>query len=94
MNTALLKRRTARWMKNRARHLMTSIYLTADEEDEYIVAQANEPGWTRKRHGSSTTAFVARKRDQIIEVSRANVDYMDVSPKQLVSVATAHDPLP
>ena len=65
-------------------------YLTADEEDKYIVAQANEP---LDENGK----FVARKvlsrfRDDILEVERDRVDFMDVSPKQLVSVATAMIP--
>ncbi|HEY8349425.1 MAG TPA: DNA-directed RNA polymerase subunit beta [Clostridia bacterium] len=65
-------------------------YLTADEEDKYIVAQANEPLDEEGR-------FVNRKvlcrfKDDIIEVERERVDYMDVSPKQLVSVATAMIP--
>ncbi len=65
-------------------------YLTADEEDKYIVAQANEP---LDENGK----FVAKKvlsrfRDDILEVERDRVDFMDVSPKQLVSVATAMIP--
>ncbi|MEG1548071.1 MAG: DNA-directed RNA polymerase subunit beta [Clostridia bacterium] len=69
------------------------VYLTADEEDEFIVAQANEP--TTDDNGVVWFAkerVVARKLDQIIEVKNTEVDYMDVSPKQLVSVATAMIP--
>ena len=70
------------------------VYLTADEEDDYIVAQANEPTvttedgktWFAKEH------VVARWLDKIIEVPAEEVHYMDVSPKQLVSVATAMIP--
>ncbi len=62
-------------------------YLTADEEDNYIVAQANEP---LDEEGHFLNERVsARKQDETIEVPREEVDYMDVSPKQLVSVATA-----
>ncbi len=62
-------------------------YLTADEEDNYIVAQANEP---LDENGNFVNERVsARKQDETIEVAREEVDYMDVSPKQLVSVATA-----
>ncbi len=66
------------------------IYLTADEEDKYIVAQANEPldeenRFLRKR-------VKVRYQDEIIEIEREKVDLMDVSPKQLVSVATAMIP--
>jgi len=66
-------------------------YLTADEEDNFIVAQANEPidetvHWFKKER------VIARLLDQIIEVKATEVDYMDVSPKQLVSVATAMIP--
>ena len=67
------------------------VYLTADEEDGAIVAQANEPvdpetRWFQKDR------VVARKLDQIIEVRNTEIDYLDVSPKQLVSVATAMIP--
>jgi len=65
-------------------------YMTADEEDPYIIAEANEPldengYFINKRVG-------CRFQDQIIEVDRDKVQYMDVSPKQLVSVATAMIP--
>ena len=69
------------------------IYLTADEEDEYIVAQANElTGVHDGKVWFEKDRVVARKLDQIIEVKNVDVDYMDVSPKQLVSVATAMIP--
>ncbi|HAA25775.1 MAG TPA: DNA-directed RNA polymerase subunit beta [Ruminiclostridium sp.] len=66
------------------------VYMTADEEDGYIIAEANEPldeegHFLGKRIG-------CRFQDEIIEVSPDRVDYMDVSPKQLVSVATAMIP--
>jgi len=65
-------------------------YMTADEEDPYIIAGANEPldeegRFLNKRVG-------CRYQDQIIEVDPSKVEYMDVSPKQLVSVATAMIP--
>jgi DNA-directed RNA polymerase subunit beta len=65
-------------------------YMTADEEDNYTIAEANEPldegnHFVNRRVGS-------RYQDQIIEVDRENVDYMDISPKMLVSVATAMIP--
>ncbi len=69
------------------------VYLTADEEDDFIVAQANEP--TMEKDGKvwfKKERVVARELDQIIEVKNTEVDYMDVSPKQLVSVATAMIP--
>ena len=62
-------------------------YLTADEEDKYIVAQANEP--LDEEGHFINERISSRRRDEIIEASREDVDYMDVSPKQLVSVATA-----
>ncbi len=68
-------------------------YLTADEEDYFIVAQANEP--TFEKDGKAwfqKERVVARRLDEIIEVKATEVDYMDVSPKQLVSVATAMIP--
>ncbi len=62
-------------------------YLTADEEDKYIVAQANEP---LDEEGHFVNELVGcRHRDDITEMAREKMDYMDVSPKQLISVATA-----
>jgi DNA-directed RNA polymerase subunit beta len=62
-------------------------YLTADEEDEYLIAQANEPldeegRFTDKR-------VICRYKDEFLEIEKNKVDFMDVSPKQLVSVATS-----
>ena len=62
-------------------------YLTADEEDKYIVAQANEPLDENGRFINERVS--CRNREEISEIAREEVDYMDVSPKQLVSVATA-----
>ncbi len=67
------------------------VYLTADEEDGAIVAQANEPV-DENTHWFKKDRLVARRLDQIIEVKSNEVDYIDVSPKQLVSVATAMIP--
>ena len=67
------------------------VYLTADEEDGAIVAQANEP-IDEHTHWFKRDRLVARRLDQIIEVKNNEVDYIDVSPKQLVSVATAMIP--
>ncbi|WP_110955675.1 DNA-directed RNA polymerase subunit beta [Massilibacillus massiliensis] len=65
-------------------------YLTADEEDEMIVAQANqtlsEDGWFVDER------VTARHRHDTLLVPGENVDYMDVSPKQVVSIATAMIP--
>ncbi len=62
-------------------------YLTADEEDKYVVAQANEP---LDEEGHFVNARVScRFRDDITEMPSSKMDYMYVSPKQLVSVATA-----
>ena len=66
-------------------------YLTADEEDNFIVAQANEP-IDEQTHWFKRDRVVSRLLDQILEVKNTEVDYMDVSPKQLVSVATAMIP--
>ena len=63
------------------------VYLTADEEDEYIIAQGNEP-LDEDGHFVDERVMV-RLREEILEVPRDQVDFMDVSPKQLVSVATA-----
>ena len=62
-------------------------YLTADEEDRYIVAQANEPlddeGYFL---GERVTA---RRKNDVLSIPPERADYMDVSPKQVVSIATA-----
>ena len=65
-------------------------YMTADVEDNYIVAQANEP-LDEEGHFLAKKVTV-RYRDEILEVEADKVDYMDVSPKQVVSVATAMIP--
>ncbi|MFA7163368.1 MAG: DNA-directed RNA polymerase subunit beta, partial [Eubacteriales bacterium] len=66
------------------------VYLTADEEDEYVVAQGNEP---LDENGAFIEDNVTvRVRDDILELPKDQVDFMDVSPKQLVSVATAMIP--
>ncbi len=62
-------------------------YLTADEEDKYIVAQANEPLDEEGRFINERVG--CRHQNDITEMPREKVDYMDVSPKQLVSVAAA-----
>jgi DNA-directed RNA polymerase subunit beta len=62
-------------------------YLTADEEDNYVVAQANS---RLDNDGSFIEAdVVARFRGENTVVDRSRIDYMDVSPKQVVSAATA-----
>ena len=62
-------------------------YLTADEEDRYIVAQANE---SLDENNRFVNAHIGcRHRDLITQYTPDKMDYMDVSPKQLVSVATA-----
>jgi DNA-directed RNA polymerase subunit beta len=64
------------------------IYLTADEEDNFIVAQANEPFDPETREFIHSRVSV-RHREDIREISSNQIDLMDVSPKQLVSIATA-----
>ena len=66
------------------------VYMTADVEDNFVVAQANEP---LTEEGKFARVRVnARYRDKILECEREIVDYMDVSPKMVVSVATAMIP--
>lgn len=65
-------------------------YLTADEEDDYIIATANEP--LDENHRFATNKVVVRHRDEIFELETDKVDLMDVSPAMLVSVATAMIP--
>jgi len=62
-------------------------YLTADEEDNYIVAQANAP--LNEENILENDEVIARFRGENIVVDREKIDYMDVSPKQVVSAATA-----
>lgn len=62
-------------------------YLTADEEDNFIIAQANTP---LNEDGSFVhDEIMCRDKEDYIETAPENVDYMDVSPKQVVSVASA-----
>jgi DNA-directed RNA polymerase subunit beta len=65
-------------------------YLTADIEDPFIVAQATEPLDDNGKFVSKK--IIARYMDEILEVENNKIDYMDVSPKQMVSVATAMIP--
>ncbi len=66
------------------------VYMTADEEDEFVVAQANEP---LDENGYFVHKKVnARVRDNYSEVEASRADFMDVSPKMVVSVATAMIP--
>ena len=66
------------------------IYMTADIEDGFVVAQANEPLDENNRFVNSKVT--ARDRTEIIEIDATEVDFMDVSPKMVVSVATAMIP--
>ncbi len=66
------------------------VYLTADVEDPFIVAQATEPLDEEGRFKSNKV--ITRYKHEILEVESNKVDYMDVSPKQMVSVATAMIP--
>ena len=63
------------------------VYMTADEEDEYIVAQANEP--LDENNHFVRPRVSGRHRNDIQEFDASQVDYMDVSPRMMVSVATA-----
>ncbi len=65
-------------------------YMTADEEDQFIIAQADEPV-DEDGHFLNERVTV-RRREEIIEIDRNSVDYVDVSPRQLISVATGMIP--
>ncbi|MBQ2676714.1 MAG: DNA-directed RNA polymerase subunit beta, partial [Clostridia bacterium] len=66
------------------------VYMTADEEDDYVIAQANEP---LDENGRFARAKVnCRCRDEFLEVESSAADFMDVSPRMIVSVATAMIP--
>ena len=65
-------------------------YLTADMEDEFVVAQATEP--LDENGCLANTRITCRHRDEIIEVDRDRVDYIDISPRMMISIATAMIP--
>ena len=65
-------------------------YLTADMEDQFIVAQATEP--VDENGVLMNRRITCRHRDEIIAVDRERVDYVDISPKMMVSIATAMIP--
>ncbi len=62
-------------------------YLSADEEDKYIIGQANEP--LDQNGYFEHERITCRRREEILEFPRERVDYIDVSPRQLISVATS-----
>ena len=64
------------------------VYMTADEEDNYIIAQANEP-LNEDGTFKEEMVTVRYRKEEILKVPRDRIDFMDVSPKQVVSVATA-----
>jgi len=66
-------------------------YLTADEEDRYVIAQANAK-LDASGHFSEARVLVRRKGGEVDQVTPDEVEYMDVSPRQTVSVATAMIP--
>ena len=66
------------------------VYMTADVEDEYIVAQANEPLDDEGRF--LRPKVHARYRSEFLEIENDRIDYMDVSPRMVISVATAMIP--
>ena len=65
-------------------------YLTADEEDDLVIAQANEP--LDENNWFKASRVTARVHEETMLVDADSVDYMDVSPKQIVSIATAMIP--
>ncbi|CAN5352027.1 DNA-directed RNA polymerase subunit beta [soil metagenome] len=73
---------------NKGKVSETIDYLTASEEDEYIVAQANAPLAPDSRF-AEPKVLVRKKGGEVELVDAENVDYMDVSPRQMVSVATS-----
>ena len=77
---------------DRATGVVTDIidYMTADEEDKYTIAQATEPLDEAGRFVHERVTV--RRREETIEVEKEHVDYVDVSPRQLISVATGMIP--
>ncbi len=76
--------------KSTGKVLDTVEYMTADVEDEFSVAQANEP--LDENGFFKNERIIVRYRDEFLETDVAHVDYMDVSPRMVVSVATAMIP--
>ena len=66
------------------------VYMTADVEDQYIMAMATEPLDEQGR--LINKRVTCRHRDEIIDVDREKVDFMDVSPRMMISIATAMIP--
>ena len=66
------------------------VYMTADEEDQFVIAQANEP--VDAEGHFIHDRITVRRRDEIIEIDKDKVDYIDVSPRQLISIATGMIP--
>ena len=64
--------------------------MTADIEDEFMVGQATEP--VDENGCLANQRITCRHRNEIVEVDREKVDYIDVSPKMMVSIATAMIP--
>ena len=91
MNMDLLETPYRKVDKERGVVLDEIEYLTADEEDEFIIAQSNEQLDEEGRFINKRV--IARGKDGVIDIYPSDeVDYMDVSPKQIVSVATAMIP--
>ena len=65
-------------------------YMTADVEDEYTICQATEP--VDENNCFVNERVTCRRRNEIVSVERSRVDYVDVSPKMMVSIATAMIP--
>ena len=89
-NTASSKRRSARSTRRPARSRTSVEYMTADVEDDYYVAQAAEPLDEEGRFANARV--ICRHRDEIISVERELIDYVDVSPNMMTSIATAFIP--
>lgn len=76
--------------KNTGKVLDEVVYMTADVEDKYVVAQANEP--LNEDNVFKNARVNARRQSEFLEIEREMVDFMDVSPKMVVSIATAMIP--
>ena len=65
-------------------------YMTADVEDDYYIGQANEP--LDENGCLANSRITCRHREEIIEVDREKIDYIDVSPRMMISIATSFIP--
>ena len=83
------RRPTAAWIKVNKRVTNEVRYMTADEEEDYIITQANEP--LDENHWFVRERVTARSREDTVEIDRNQIDYMDVTPPAAGLRGFGHD---